>query len=84
MIETQINSDEPNNIPMRIFFFVIWSEESTTKEEHVEIEQLIMTKPIELVALKEDEISIQTSSFIDFVWLKWTNRSNLFSSNRVI
>lgn len=64
MIENQIISDETNNMFMEDLF-IIKPNESTTKEEHVKIEELIMKEQNELVAFKEDGISMQTFNFID-------------------
>lgn len=46
--------------------FIIQSEKLTIEEKWVEILELIIKEPNELVVFKKDEASMQTFSFIDF------------------
>lgn len=52
---------------MEDLFIIIPNEPTIEEEEQVEKKKLIMKEPNELVAFKQDEISMQTTNFIAFV-----------------
>lgn len=72
-IKNQIISNELNNTPMKVLF-IIQPKELTNKDmEHVEIDELIMKEPDELVAFKKKGLACKNPALN--LWLKNVRRS---------
>lgn len=65
-INAQIILDEPNNM-FKDDLFIVQPVESTTKEEHFEIKELIMIEENESMTFDEDKIRVQSSNITNFV-----------------